>query len=123
MVLVCDWHNYSNENKVILAAVAFIDYAISWWDQLVLTRRRKNELPISNWEGMKAIMRRMFVSSHYYKDLHLKLQSVKHGSKSMEEYHKEMEIAMIQPTLRKIEMQPWLASFVVSVQRLPMLLN
>ncbi|PKI18366.1 hypothetical protein CRG98_049360 [Punica granatum] len=30
--LVFDCHNYSEEKKVKLAAVAFTDYAIVWWD-------------------------------------------------------------------------------------------
>lgn len=46
--LVFDCHNYSNGKKVKLAA---------WWDQLVPSRIRNNELSISNWEDMKAIMR------------------------------------------------------------------
>lgn len=51
------YHNYLNENKVTLVAVAFIDYAIAWWDQLALARRRNYELPISNWEDIKIVIR------------------------------------------------------------------
>ena len=61
--LVFDCHNYSEEKKVKLAAVEFTDYAIIWWDQLVLNRRRNHERPINTWEEMKAIMRRRFVPS------------------------------------------------------------
>ena len=32
--------------------------------------------------------------NHYYRDLYLKLQSLNQGDKSVDEYHKEMEIAM-----------------------------
>ena len=63
--LVFDCHNYFEEKKVKLAAVEFTDYAIIWWDQLVLSRRRNRERPINTWEEMKAIMRRRFVPSHY----------------------------------------------------------
>ncbi|PKI65896.1 hypothetical protein CRG98_013716 [Punica granatum] len=49
--LVFDCHNYSEEKKVKLAAVAFTDYAIVWWDQLTVSRRRNGERPIDNWEG------------------------------------------------------------------------
>ena len=34
--LVFDCHNYSRMKKVNLAAIEFFDYAIIWWDQLVL---------------------------------------------------------------------------------------
>ncbi|KAE8730429.1 lysM domain receptor-like kinase 3-like [Hibiscus syriacus] len=44
---------------------------------------------------MKAIMRKRFVPTHYHRDLYHKLQNLKQGSKSVEDYFKEMEIAMI----------------------------
>ncbi|KAH9792725.1 hypothetical protein KPL71_004248 [Citrus sinensis] len=77
--LVFDCHNYSEEKKVKLTTVEFTDYAIIWWDQLVLSRRRNRERPINTWEEMKAIMRRRFVPSHYYRELHQRLQSLTQG--------------------------------------------
>jgi hypothetical protein len=35
------------------------------------------------------------VPNYYYKDLYLKLQGLNQGYKTLDEYHKEMEIAMI----------------------------
>ncbi|KAH9744221.1 hypothetical protein KPL70_003601 [Citrus sinensis] len=67
------------EKKVKLAAVEFTDYAIIWWHQLVLSRRRNRERPINTSEEMKAIMRRRFVPSHYYRELHQRLQSLTQG--------------------------------------------
>ncbi|PKI52812.1 hypothetical protein CRG98_026812, partial [Punica granatum] len=60
--LVFDCHNYSEEKKVKLTAVAFTDYAIVWWDQFT---------------------------------------NLKQGSKTVEEYHKEMEIAMIRANVEE----------------------
>lgn len=40
-------------------------------------------------------MRKRFVSSHYYWELHQKLQSLYQGSRSVEDYHKETKILMI----------------------------
>ncbi|KAH9780675.1 hypothetical protein KPL71_008169 [Citrus sinensis] len=99
--LVFDCHNYSEEKNVKLATVEFTDYAIIWWDQLVLSRRRNGERPISTWEEMKAIMRRRFVPSHYYRELHQRLQSLTQGSKSVEDYHKEMEIIIIRANIKE----------------------
>ena len=44
---------------------------------------------------MKVLMRRRFVPNHYYRDRYLKLQGLNQGYKTVDEYHKEMEIAMI----------------------------
>ena len=71
--LIFECHNYFEEKKVKLAAIEFIDYAIIWWDQLVMSRRRNHERPTETWEEMKAIMRKWFVPSHYYRDLYKKL--------------------------------------------------
>ncbi|XP_031375623.1 uncharacterized protein LOC116190098 [Punica granatum] len=114
--LVFDCHNYSEEKKVKLAAVAFTDYAIVWWDQLTVSRRRNGERPIDNWEGMKAVMRRRFVPSHYYRDLYLKLQNLKQGSKTVEEYHKEMEIAMIRANVEE-DREATMARFISGLNR------
>ncbi|PKI34308.1 hypothetical protein CRG98_045306 [Punica granatum] len=103
MELVFDCHNYSEGKKVKLAAVEFTDYAIVWWDKLVKERRRNHERLIETWDEMKVVMRRRFVPSYYYWDLHLKLQSLRHGTKSMEDYHKEMEIVLIRTNIEEYE--------------------
>jgi hypothetical protein len=40
-------------------------------------------------------MRRRFVPNHYYRELYMKLQGLNQGSKFMDEYFKEIEIALI----------------------------
>ena len=50
---------------------------------------------MSELEEMKTVMRRRFIPSHYHMDLHKKLQTVTQGSMVVEDYYKEMEIAMI----------------------------
>uniref|UniRef100_A0A2N9HVG4 Retrotransposon gag domain-containing protein n=1 Tax=Fagus sylvatica TaxID=28930 RepID=A0A2N9HVG4_FAGSY len=93
--LVFDCHNYSEEKKVKLVVIEFTDYVIIWWNQLVTNRRRNYERPVETWGELKALMRRRFVPSHYYRDLYQKLQNLTQGSRSVEDYHKEMEVAMI----------------------------
>jgi hypothetical protein len=74
--LIFECYNYSEEKKVKLAVIEFADYAIIWWDQLVMNRRRNHERHVETWEEMKAIIRRRFVPSHYYRKLYQKLQSL-----------------------------------------------
>jgi hypothetical protein len=95
--LIFECHNYSEEKKVKHAVVEFTDCAIIWWDQLIMNRRRNHEWPVETWEEMKAIMRRRFVPSHYYRDLYQKLQRLR----SVDDYNKEMEIAMIRANIEE----------------------
>ncbi|XP_019091104.1 PREDICTED: uncharacterized protein LOC104743811 [Camelina sativa] len=78
-------------NKVKLAATEFYDYALSWWDQLVTSRRRTRDIPIETWNQLKTVMRRRFVPSYYHRDLHQRLKNLVQRSRSVEEYFKEME--------------------------------
>ncbi|XP_031402590.1 uncharacterized protein LOC116212157 [Punica granatum] len=114
--LVFDCHNYSEEKKVKLAAVEFTDYAIVWWDKLVKERRRNHKRPIETWEEMKTVMRRRFVPSYYYRDLHLKLQSLRQGTRSVEDYHKEMKIALIRANIEEDE-EATMARFLCGLNR------
>ena len=96
---------YSEDKKVKLAALEFSDYALIWWDELVKSRRRNGELPIATWEEMKRIMRKKYVPSYYHRDLHHQLQRLIQGSKTVDEYHKEMELLMIKASIVEEEDQ------------------
>ncbi|KAL1208978.1 hypothetical protein V5N11_004059 [Cardamine amara subsp. amara] len=67
--LVFKVQHYTEINRVRVAAAAFCDYALSWWDQLVKSRRRNGEHPVESWTEMKAIMRKRYIPSHYYREL------------------------------------------------------
>ncbi|KAG7599415.1 Reverse transcriptase RNA-dependent DNA polymerase [Arabidopsis suecica] len=93
--IVFNLQHYTEINRVRVATTGFYDYALSWWDQLVTSRRRNQEYPLESWSEMKAIMRKRFVPSHYHRELHLKLRNLTQGSRSVEEYYKEMETLML----------------------------
>jgi len=46
-------------------------------------------------------MRRRYVTSYYHREFLSKLQSLTQGSKSVEEYHKDMEMALIRANLHE----------------------
>jgi hypothetical protein len=75
--------------------IEFTEYALIWWDHIVISRRRNGERPVQTWAEMKVLVRRRFVRNHYYRDLYLKLQDLNQGYKTVDEYHKEMNITMI----------------------------
>ena len=101
MELVFDCHHYSEAQKVKIVVIEFTDYAVIWWDQLVIGRKRNGEHPIATWEDMKAMMRRRFMPSHYYRGLYQKLQSLMQGNRNVEDYYKEIEIAMIRANVEE----------------------
>ena len=84
-----------------LAAIGFTVYAIIWWDQLVVNRRRNHERLIETWNEMKTIMRRRVVPSHYYRDSYEKLQSLTQGSNCVDDNYKEIEIAIIKANIKE----------------------
>ncbi|KAL4283152.1 hypothetical protein GQ457_16G018680 [Hibiscus cannabinus] len=90
-----------SKKKVRLAVMEFIDYALLWWDQLLISRRCTGEGPVRDWAEMKRIMCKRFVPSHYHRDLFQKLQGLKHGSRSVEDYFKEMEITMMRANIEE----------------------
>ena len=67
----------------------------------MMKRRINHERPIETWEEMKASMRRRFIPSHYYRNLYQKLQSLTQGYRSVDDYHKEMEIDMIRANVEE----------------------
>ena len=54
---------------------------------------------------MKDVMRARFVPTYYNHDLFKKLQLLKQGTKSVEEYYEEMEIAMIRTNVKEDDEQ------------------
>ncbi|XP_048628151.1 uncharacterized protein LOC125597502 [Brassica napus] len=99
--LVFNCQQLTEERKVRLAATEFCGYAISWWDQIATTRRRNGEPQVASWFEMKTVMKKRFVPNHYGRDLHQKLRRLSQGSKSVEDYHQEMETLMLKADLEE----------------------
>lgn len=54
--LVFNCQHYSNAQRIQIAATEFYDYALSWWDQLVTTRKINQENPVDSWHEMNSLM-------------------------------------------------------------------
>ena len=46
-------------------------------------------------------MKKQFVPQHYYRELYNRLQKLTQGARSVDEYHQEMEMAMIRANIEK----------------------
>uniref|UniRef100_A0A2N9H3G2 CCHC-type domain-containing protein n=1 Tax=Fagus sylvatica TaxID=28930 RepID=A0A2N9H3G2_FAGSY len=82
----------------------------------VTNRRRNTERPVETWGELKALMRRRFVPSHFYRDLYQRLQNLTQGSRSVEDYHKEMEVAMIRANVEE-DREATMARFLSGLNR------
>ncbi|KAK1626910.1 hypothetical protein QYE76_001225 [Lolium multiflorum] len=98
-------HNYSGAKKVAMASLEFEDYANTWWEQVLTLREEKGEPPIDTWEDIKKEMHARFVPTHYMTDLFNKLQKLKQGTKTVEEFFKEMELTMMRANIQESEDQ------------------
>jgi len=99
-----------------LVVIELTDYALICWDQNVISRRRSGERPVASWEEMKVLMRRRFMPNHYYRDLYMKLQGLNQGSRSVDEYFKEMEIAKIRANVIE-DLEATMARFLNGLNR------
>jgi len=70
---------------------------------LVKEKRGYGEPLISTWTKLKALMRKRYVPSYYHMELLYKLQSLTQGSKNVDEYHREMEMALIRANVHEDE--------------------
>ena len=114
--LLFDCHNFSEDKKVKLAVAQFTDYAIVWWDQLAVARRRHLEPQIETWYELKSLMRRRFVPKHYYREVHQKLQTLRQGSRCVEDYNKEFEVLMTRADLDE-DQEATMARFLAGLNR------
>ncbi|GKB44092.1 reverse transcriptase domain-containing protein [Tanacetum coccineum] len=78
------------ENKrVSLIATKLRGRASAWWQQLKLTRERVGKPRITSWQKMKKCMRANFIPHNYQRQMYQRLQNLKQGSKSVEDYTTE----------------------------------
>jgi hypothetical protein len=109
-------HNYSKEKKMTMAALEFDDYALIWWEQLLSDRENVGQGDVRSWAEMKREMRGKFVPKHYRRDLFDKLQNLRKGNLSVEDYYREMEKVMIKANVYEDEEQS-IACFISGLQR------
>jgi polyribonucleotide nucleotidyltransferase len=98
-------HNYLEQNKLAMASLEFEDYALIWWEQVQNQREEEGEPFVATWTEMKREMRARFIPRHHKHHIFDKLQNLRQGKLSVEEYYKEMEKAMIRANIHEDEEQ------------------
>ena len=70
----------------------------------------------TTWDALKRVMRARFVPSYYACDLLHKLQQLRQGTKSVEEYYQELQMGMLRCNLVEDE-EPAMARFLGGLNR------
>jgi hypothetical protein len=78
-------------------------------------KKHSNDIP-QTWIALKRVMRARFVPSYYAHDLINKLQQLKQGTRSVEEYYQELQIGMLHCNLEERE-DAAMARFFVGLNR------
>jgi hypothetical protein len=78
-------HQFTEEKKLQLAAMEFSGYVLIWWTQILMLPQRP-----ATWRGMTEFMQRRFVPEYFKREMYNKLQQLTQGTKSVDEYYKEM---------------------------------
>ncbi|RDX72682.1 hypothetical protein CR513_47791, partial [Mucuna pruriens] len=77
--------------KVRMVIYEFITYALVWWNQFCREIKEGRRRLVDTWTDLKKELGSCFVPTW---DLYNKLQRMYQRSKSVEDYHKDMEVAL-----------------------------
>jgi hypothetical protein len=92
---------YTEDKKIKLASSEFDDYALIWWDNLVQSRIEDGHPPIVTWRATKEELRAHFVPSNYIRSLYDRLQNLKQGPLSVDDYFQEIELILQRARVRE----------------------
>ena len=96
-------HHISEERKLLLATLIFQRYALYWWTSLDRERRIYGNPPLEYWNDLNIALRKRHIPSYYERELMDKLQRLRQGSISVEEYRQQMELLLLRVGLREEE--------------------
>jgi len=109
-------YEVEEDQKVKIATLEFVDYAMNWWHSYVTDICYNKRPPVVSWNNLVECMRFRFVPPHFKKDLMLKLQRFQQGTLSVDAYFKELETLLLKVNLKESE-EALIARFVSGLRR------
>ena len=76
---------------------------MTWLQKALRDVQNRRYPPINTWGALLRIMDARFVPPNYRRDLYQKLQFLAQGSKTVEDYFKEMEVLMMRSLIDEDE--------------------
>ena len=95
------YNDYTEEQKVKLTAAEFSDYVLVWWHKYQGEMLREERREVDTWTEMKRVMRKRYVPTSYNRTMRQKLQGLSQGNLTVEEYYKEMEMALVKANIEE----------------------
>ena len=84
--------NYPDERRVTAAICEFTGFASIWWSEHC--RLYHDNIP-TTWAALKTVMRTRWVPPYYQRELLQRLQRLRQGKNSVEEYYQELQTGLI----------------------------
>jgi hypothetical protein len=85
-------HEFPENAHVRAATSEFTEFTSVWW--IEHGKKNPNNM-LQTWDALKRVMRARFVPSYYARDMLNKLQQLRQGTKSVEDYYQELQMGML----------------------------
>ncbi|XP_050218370.1 uncharacterized protein LOC126669084 [Mercurialis annua] len=102
---ILEFKDVPADRRVPLVATRFRDRTTAWWQQLKLTRSRLGKPKIDTWEKMKKHLKTTFLPYNFQRLMYQKLQNLRQGSKSVDDYTTEFFQLIAQNEIQETEDQ------------------
>ncbi|XP_013588872.1 uncharacterized protein LOC106363133 [Brassica napus] len=102
---ILEYKRVPGDQCVPLIASRFKNRAMAWWQQIKELRHRAGKPRIDTWERLKKHMRRAFLPYNYERTLYNKLQTLRQGSRSVDEYATDFFLMVARTILAETEEQ------------------
>ena len=93
------------DRRVSLVAMRFRGHAATWWKQLKTTRSRTGKAPINSWDKLTKHLRQTFLPHNYERTMYTKLQNLRQGNRSVDEYAEEFALLLTRNEINDSQVQ------------------